>query len=173
MKPNRQTVRAKWHDYNGGEYFITICTKDREHFFGTITNGETHLSEIGSFVKTQIENVQSHYPYADIPLYVIMPNHLHLIIRIDNTKTNASRNANIGKDTNMQNVSNQQGWLSVCIGGIKSSVTKFSNEQKIHFGWQPRFHDHIIRNQDEMNRIAEYIENNPVIWETDCFYGTH
>ena len=62
MKPNRQTVRAKWHDYNGGEYFITICTKDREHFFGTITNGETHLSEIGSFVKTQIENVQSHYP---------------------------------------------------------------------------------------------------------------
>ena len=173
MKPNRQTVRAKWHDYNGGEYFVTICTKDREHFFGTITNGENHLSEIGAFVKNQIENVQSHYPYADIPLYVIMPNHIHLIIRINNTKTNATRNVNTGKNENMQNVANQQGWLSVCIGGLKSSVTKYSNEHKIYFGWQPRFHDHIIRNQEETNRIAEYIENNPVNWETDCFYGTH
>ncbi len=197
MLRDRKSPRAKWHNYSGAEYFITICTKNRDHFFGTINNGTIYLSEIGLFLKTQIDNAQSHYPYAEIPLYVIMPNHLHLIIRINNekipynrlrrdvacrvpnaTETNsdkkdAARDVPTEKNAYMQNISNHQGWLSVCIGGIKSSVTKYANEHKIFFGWQSRFHDHIVRNQDEMNKIAEYIENNPLRWEIDCFYGIH
>ncbi|MBR4621807.1 MAG: hypothetical protein IKO46_12585 [Salinivirgaceae bacterium] len=64
-----------------------------------------------------------------------------------------------------------QGWLSVVVGGIKSAATKFANRNNITFGWQPRFHDHIIRQTDEMNRIAEYIETNVLRWESDEFYG--
>jgi len=69
----------------------------------------------------------------------------------------------------MQNVANRQGWLSVCIGGIKSAVTRFARENGIPFTWQPRYHDHIVRNQNEMNRISEYIEHNPLVWESDCY----
>ena len=79
------TARAWWHDYNGGAYFITICTKDREHYFGEIEDGEMVLSEIGDYTRQCIEQISQHNPYAEIPLYVIMPNHLHLIVFIVET----------------------------------------------------------------------------------------
>ena len=69
----------------------------------------------------------------------------------------------------MYTIANMQGWLSVVIGGVKSAVTKFARNNKIDFAWQSRFHDHIIGNQDEMNTIANYIENNPELWDSDCF----
>ena len=217
--PNRHTPRAKWHNYNGAEYFVTICTNGREHYFGEVRDGQTQLTAAGECLRTQIENVQNHYPYAEIPLYVIMPNHVHLIVVIDGDKTpydrtrrdaachvrnnadaahdadaardgnadaardgnaDAARDGNAdaardvptnGKNVLMQNVANRQGWLSVCVGGIKSAVTRYARENGIPFGWQSRYHDRIVRSQNEMNHIAEYIEQNPAKWETDCFYG--
>ena len=85
--PNRHTPRAKWHNYNGAEYFVTICTNGREHYFGEVRDGQTQLTAAGECLRTQIENVQNHYPYAATPLYVIMPNHTHLIVVIDGGKT--------------------------------------------------------------------------------------
>ena len=69
----------------------------------------------------------------------------------------------------MQQIDSFKGWLSITIGGIKSAITKFAHNNDIDFAWQTRFHDHIIRNQDAMNRIADYIENNPTTWNIDCF----
>jgi hypothetical protein len=69
----------------------------------------------------------------------------------------------------MQFIDSYKGWLSIAIGGFKSAVTKFANENGIEFAWQTRFHDRIIRNQEEMNRIADYIENIPARWDMDCF----
>ena len=77
-----ESARASWHDYDGGSYFITICTKDREHYFGEIVDGEMVLSDIGKYADEQFNNVSSHYPYAEIPLWTIMPNHLHAIVVI-------------------------------------------------------------------------------------------
>ncbi|MCR5360974.1 MAG: hypothetical protein K6E73_03065 [Bacteroidales bacterium] len=70
----------------------------------------------------------------------------------------------------MIQTNNCKGWLSVAVGGIKSSITKFANANALSFAWQTRFHDHIIRDRDEMNRIAQYIENNVAQWESDEFY---
>ena len=70
----------------------------------------------------------------------------------------------------MKMIAEKCGRLSTTIGGIKSALTKFAKFKNIEFGWQERFHDHIIRSQDELNRIALYIENNPTIWENDKFY---
>lgn len=158
MLRERKSPRAKWHNYSGAEYFITICTKNREHFFGTVCNGTTQLTEIGKYLDEQIKNVQTRYPYAEIPLYVIMPNHIHLLVRIDGDKTPYDRRRDVA--CRVPQPEKQ-----------KSSVTKFANEQKIYFGWQTRFHDHIVRNQDEMNKITDYIINNPLKWVNDCFYG--
>ena len=191
-----KSARATWHNYSGGAYFITVCTKNREHFFGKIVvqTPMIQLTTIGQCLFDNLQNVTAHYPYAEIPLFVVMPNHWHAIVFIDGDKTPYVRGNTPSNDmptvetghavetgsapslqrepiTNekMQKIDFCKGWLSVAIGGIKSAVTKFANENGIDFVWQTRFHDNIIRNQNEMNRIADYIENNPATWDTDCF----
>ena len=78
-----QTARAVWHDYDGGAYFVTICTAGRAYYFGEIRNGEMILSGIGKIAEAVFTNVSEYYPYAEIPLFVIMPNHVHAIVFID------------------------------------------------------------------------------------------
>lgn len=68
------SARADWHDYNKGIFFVTICTKNREHHFGEIADSVMHLSEIGEYAEEQLRNVKQHYSYADIPSFVVIPN---------------------------------------------------------------------------------------------------
>jgi hypothetical protein len=75
------------------------------------------------------------------------------------------------KNEKMQDIAGKCSLLSTTIGGLKSALTKHANSNKYRFGWQKRFHDHIIRNQEEMNLIATYIVNNPGNWEKDKFYS--
>lgn len=229
-----KSARAIWHDYNEGSYFITICTKNCGHIFGEIKSGMMQLSEIGKYTFENLQNINIKYPYAEIPLFVVMPNHIHAIVFITDDKTPYMRRAaatavetgrapssirtpspahppadisrtvpdilfnkeaghvkNTGhaKETGharetghapslrgeipifrrMQQIDSYKGWLSVAIGGVKSAVTKFAHGNGADFTWQTRFHDHIIRDQNEMNRIADYVENNPATWDTDCF----
>ena len=183
-----ESARADWHDYDGGSYFITICTKDREHFFGEIEDGGMVLSDIGKYVDEQFRNITSHYPYADLPLWTIMPNHVHAIVIISacrDVARNVSPTESIcsegdvaryvstnptDKNEYMAERSPKQGSLAAVIRGLKSAVTKYANENEILFAWQPRFHDHIVRDTLEMNRIADYIENNVANWKDDEFY---
>jgi len=178
------SARAVWHDYNGGDYFITICTSGREHYFGEILNGEMVLNGLGMELNNTIAEIPTHHPYAKIPIYQIMPNHVHLIVCIDGTGA-AGRDVacrrdaachvstttkRIDADKKMQEIADQCGLLSVAIGGMKSALTKYANSNKIEFGWQTRFHDHIIRDREEWERIANYIENNPATWKDDRLY---
>ena len=183
-----ESARANWHDYDGGSYFITICTKNREHYFGEIVDEEMVLSDIGKYVDEQFKNVTSHYPYAEIPLWTIMPNHVHAIVVISacrDVACNVSPTESIcsegdvaryvstnptDKNEYMAERSPKQGSLAAVIRGLKSAVTKYANENEILFAWQPRFHDHIIRDNSELNRIADYIENNVANWKDDEFY---
>jgi REP element-mobilizing transposase RayT len=80
------SARAQWHGYDGGAYFITICTQHREHYFGEIVNGKMQLSAMGQCVTENLQNVTAHYPYAEIPIYMVMPNHLHAVVVIDGDK---------------------------------------------------------------------------------------
>ncbi|GHT22056.1 hypothetical protein AGMMS4957_11780 [Bacteroidia bacterium] len=171
-----KSARAEWHDYGDGAYFVTVCTKLREHFFGEINDGQMQLSPIGEYLFENSQNVARHYPYAEIPLFVVMPNHWHAIIFIDGDKTPYVRRDvtpnSVAVPTTVETrraTSLQQGWLSVAVGGVKSAITKFANVNKIDFAWQTRFHDYIIRDANEMNRIADYIGNNPLTWDIDCF----
>jgi len=189
------SARAVWHDYNGGDYFITICTAERMHYFGEINNGEMVFNNLGQKLNELVRDTKTHNPYCEMPLYQIMPNHVHLIVCVDgrdaacrdaachvsteNTKINAKRNAACHVSTNdkrtvknekMQDIAEECGLLSTAMGGLKSALTKYANLNKIKFGWQTRFHDHIIRSQEEMNMIAKYIENNVTTWENDKFY---
>ena len=154
--PSRKSPRADFHDYSGGDYFITICTKNKSHYFGEITNGQMRLSPLGEFTTNAIDSLHSHYPYAEVRVSIVMPNHLHMIIHIDTEEKNTR-------------LPKQRTALSVIVGGLKQSITCFANN--LMFGWQGRYHDHIIRGVQEGNRIEEYILNNVARWADDCFYS--
>ena len=156
---NRKSPRAFFHDYSGGCYFITICTENKNHYFGKIENGIMIHSQIGKYCCLQLESISSHYPYAETLLYVVMPNHLHAIIHVDGDSPTTLKKAPPFR-TN----------LSVIIGGLKQAVTMFARKNNIEFSWQSRYHDHIIRNSNDGNKIAKYIENNVAAWQSDCFY---
>lgn len=144
-------------------------------------------TEIGRYAVEQIQNITSRYPYAEIPLHVVMPNHIHLIVFIDDippvSRRDVARNVsikntsadvarNVSKRETMKRmsiISPKQGTLSVIIRGFKSAVTRYANQNNIPFAWQTRYNDRIIRDHNELNRIAEYIENNAINWATDKY----
>ena len=207
--PQRKSPRAAWHDYNGANYFITICTKNHDLYFGDVVNGRMELSEIGEWAWQCAEKIETINDNVFVPEFVVMPNHVHLIVIMDNTDgrlpqcerlpqcdSPTAQNGNmmhdsgsvglsyqgsrcdepiiddsqLDKNEEMQRRSICCGRLSRIIGQYKSAVTKYANEQDISFAWQPRFHDHVIRNFTEMNHIAQYIQHNPEKWELDRFY---
>ena len=151
--PERKNFRATFHDYCGGVYFVTICTYAKSHFFGQVVEDKMVLNNLGIIADDIPKTICSHYPYADIPLWVVMPNHVHLIIAIDGNKFEEKRRSA----------------LSIVVGGYKQSVTTYARLNNIDFDWQKRYHEHIIRSTDEMNKIARYIENNPAVWGADCY----
>ena len=211
--PQRKQPRATWHDYNGGRFFVTICTKNHDLYFGDVVDGRMELSEIGNFALQCIDKIPEINDNVAVPEFVVMPNHVHMIVIVDNPiewpddmrlprcDSPTAQNGNMmhdsgsvglsyqgsrnqdnrweepiiddsqsDKNEEMQRRSNCCGRLSRIIGQYKSAVTKYANEHDISFAWQPRFHDHIIRNWTEMNHIAQYIQHNPMKWELDRFY---
>lgn len=172
------SARATWNDYDSGMYFVTICTKDFVHYFGEIVNGEMVLNEFGKECVRQIETTSIIRSDMDIsiPVYVVMPNHIHLIVCIDAPCRDAMPCVSDKTDEDAKHrVSTREGNkfmpqsknLASVIRGIKSAVTMYARKNNISFAWQTRFHDRIIRNKEECNRIAEYIENNPINWMFD------
>ena len=168
---SRKSPRIEFHDYSGGDYFITICTRDKEHYFGKIINGEMEFTELGRYCQQQIASLSVHYPYAEPILYVVMPNHVHAIIRISTDSLSDICTAR-GDRTHEPCVPTVRTALSVVIGGFKRAVTMFARRNNIDFGWQERYHDHNIRGKDDGNKIADYIETNVIRWDMDCFNKT-
>ena len=172
--------RASWHDYGGGVYFITICTAGRLCYFGEIADGEMRMSEIGRYTDACIRKIESLHTDISVPIYQIMPNHVHLVVIIEDItnlikketpQCDVSTARTSMRNAEMHQVANACGYLSHVLSRFKSAVTKYAHLNGIPFGWQARFHDRIVRNQDELNRIAEYIENNVANWNSDELNG--
>lgn len=156
----RKQNRLKCFDYSSnGVYFITIGTYKHEcMLWGKVgaTIGRPQdktLSEYGVIIDETINNISKYYPCVNVIKYVIMPNHIHLILQIERKETN-------GRPMVAPTI-------STVVQQMKGIVTK-----KIGFSiWQKSFHDHIIRNEKEFQKIWEYVENNPLKWDEDCFFN--
>ena len=153
----RKRNRLKYWDYSrGGMYFITICTEGKKKILSEIvgaTSGRplnVNLSEYGEIVENAILDINKKYSIIRVDKYVIMPNHIHLILVIDGVNWRAMHAPTISK----------------VIQQFKGVVTK----QIGHSIFQRSFHDHIIRNEQDYQHIWNYIDNNPLKWELDCFY---
>ena len=146
--PVRKKTRLKGYDYTRANYyFVTICTCKKQCLFGNI--GED--SELKAIADYGIREIPSHFPEVKIEQYVVMPNHVHILLYISGGKNS----------------------LDKIIGNYKAFVTR--QIHKNHPGlkiWQDSFHDHIIRDEKGFQNIWLYIESNPMNWEKDCFYKT-
>jgi putative transposase len=144
--------------------------KYRECFLGKIEDGKMMLNEIGETSKKYLTEIPQHFPNAEMGEYVVMPNHVHLLLVLNDVGTRH------GVSTQPQMNRNQfgkpiSGSVSIIINQYKSSVKCWCNKNgHQYFTWQPRFHDHIIRNETSRQKIAEYIVSNPAQWKEDRFY---
>ena len=199
---DRSQFRADWHDYNGGIYFVTVCCKDKSHYFGAIENGEIILSIPGMLINRQIEELPTHFHGLEVLNHVIMPNHIHLVLSVSSVppcppvgtlfKASATATGNTASENTATSMPEKtthlnlgclkpkmhghitadfhhNSTLSIIMRSLKGGVTRECGRRNIEFAWQPRYHEHIIRNQQAFDNIMNYVDNNVDNWNRDCF----
>ena len=169
-KHHRRSIRLKGYDYSqAGLYFITICVQNRKCLFGDITNGKINLNDAGRMVENQWLALPNRFTNIHLHEYVVMPNHFHSILEIVEGETLVvSQNEPIApnKKTVGDIVGAFQSIATVeYIRGVKNHNWNRFNKKL----WQRNYWEHIIRNDAECNRIANYIINNPRKWTNDKF----
>ena len=157
----RKSIRLRGYDYSlPGAYFVTIVTQGRIPRFGEVLDGEMLLSPTGLWIADGWEWLARQYPYVALDEYVVMPNHLHGVIVIaDQPRRGGSRTAPTTRKP-----------LGRLIGAFKTVTTKRINLAEGTPGqmvWQRNYYERVIRSADEMDRIRQYIVENPLSWETD------
>ena len=169
--PKRKPIRAKGFDYSeAGAYFVTICTEGRKHILSEITTGENiydtvgcgaldalnaprvKLTQYGEIVEKYIISTNN-IKNVNVEKYVIMPNHIHMIIVVDNNGTPKASSP-----------------TNAVIPHVISTFKRFINREIGHPIFQRSYHDHIIRNEKDYTEIYQYIENNPARWAEDKYY---
>lgn len=144
--PVRKRIRLQDYDYsNENMYFITICVKDREEILGKIIEDNIKLTKEGNAVEQNINKIKQIYKNVIIDEYVVMPNHIHILVFI-NYKTSVT--------------------VSKIIKHLKTYITR-----DIKYSiWQKSFYEHIVRNEKEYLKIKEYIKNNVINWRKDKYF---
>lgn len=158
--PKRKSPRLKGYSYSTpGAYFITICTNRKMHLFGEILDNQMQLSPIGEIAYKEILGIELHYKNIRIDKFVVMPNHIHMIVIVSEA----------------EGINPFPTDIPDIVGKWKAGVTRRVGNAFMHSVkpqiWQTSFHDHIIRGEADYQRIWEYIDTNVIRWEQDCFYS--
>ncbi|MDO4862393.1 MAG: hypothetical protein Q3984_06960 [Eubacteriales bacterium] len=160
--PQRKATRLKGYDYSSpGVYFITICTQNRKCMLSDLVVGEglappeTRLSEIGRIAEEQILALEERFPSVSIDRYVVMPNHIHILLLLREQAGGASPSPTVPQ----------------VIGTFKSITTRLSRAYRAEgLVFQRSFHDHVVRGEADYREIWDYIDSNPARWQEDRFY---
>ena len=204
MIHNRKRNRLAGYDYSTpGYYFVTVCTQGMMEYFGCVQNNKIELNDAGRIVQDRIRWLENHFKYIEIIKFVVMPNHIHIIIQIINVGTgrdlsdiktgttgdlsdikteNDKETGNVmkigtGKETrttrelSLRKSLRKIKSLSEIVGAFKTTSSKLIHQSGLNeFQWQRSFYDHIIRNDEELIRISDYIEKNPLLWKQDEYF---
>lgn len=168
----RRSIRLLEYDYSrAGAYFITICTRERECLFGNVVDGQMQLNEAGQIIQSVWDDLPQFYEGIELDAFVIMPNHVHgaIIIRTGvgaihelPLRSKASASAHIADRRRML--------LSKIVGRLKMISAKQINALRQTPGsafWQRNYYEHIVRDEESLNRIRQYIVDNPAQWDFD------
>ena len=162
---HRRSIRLKEYDYSRpGAYFITVCTKNRECLFGNIINDAMVLSACGKIIEKVWYHLTKHYQNIKLDKFVVMPNHMHgivILMEVDDVGAGLKP-----APTDLTKCYP----LSEIVRAFKTFSSRHINELRKTQGvpvWQRNYHEHIVRNENELNRIREYIINNPLRWQFD------
>ncbi|MCR4439552.1 MAG: hypothetical protein QHJ34_13500 [bacterium] len=183
-KHHRRSIRLREYDYSQpGAYFITVVTQDRRCLFGEVVNGQMRLNEVGHMVRREWANLSNRFPNIHLDAFIIMPNHVHVIIIITDVKPVGAGlvPAHNGATTRVAPTDATDAHNGVAptvgdiVGAFKSITTVQYTYGVKYCGWPPfrgrlwqrNYYEHIIRNEKSLNRVREYILNNPLRWETD------
>lgn len=168
---HRRSVRLKYYNYaQAGAYFVTVCTHERECVFGNVVDGEMRLNEYGKTTTVCWEEIPNHFAGVELDAFVVMPNHVHGVVVIANDRqqppnSRATHASPLRKPRGPQRKS-----IGAIIGAFKSASTKRVNEMRQAPGmflWQRDYYEHVIRDENEWNRVREYIAANPARWAED------
>jgi REP element-mobilizing transposase RayT len=170
------TRHPNWNYADDGMYFVTICTQDKFCYFGEVVDEKMNLNKIGQIAKTFWLEIPKHFFNVILDEFIVMPNHIHGIIFICNDdvrkygddcqRRDAIYRVSTGGVTGKHNPMGTNS-LGEIIRAYKSAVKRYFTKNNIHFSWQSRFYDRVIRNEYELNRVRSYIYYNPIKWGID------
>jgi len=166
---HRHSIRLREYDYSeAGAYFVTVCAQNRECMFGGIVDGEMKLNDAGRMVESTWEKLSQHNEGVETDEFVVMPNHFHgIIVRVGAGLALPRIDTTIPRH---QGAASSAPTLGVIVRIFKSKSTIYVNRLLVRTGqrlWQRNYYEHIIRNEDELNHIREYVVNNPAEWSFD------
>ncbi|MEM3554650.1 MAG: transposase [Candidatus Micrarchaeaceae archaeon] len=180
-----------------GAYFVTLVTQDRECLFGEIVDGEMHLNDAGHVAERCWRDIPAHFPHITLDVFVIMPNHVHGILWIVGDDMAGAKNFSPHPRTRGENAGDDPGddmavgaknfsplppppptpslpprgtskTIGSVVRGFKIGVTKwFRQNTSIYTVWQRNYYEHIIRDEEDLRRIRQYIRDNPARWAMD------
>lgn len=163
------SARLRHWDYTANAfYFVTICTRERLPLLGEVVNGQVILSQAGRIVDEEWRRTAAIRPDVLTDEYVVMPNHVHGIIVLSRGETRLSGTPDKTSRRDVSTPGLAAGSLGAIIGQFKGASSKrIRAAGTADFGWQPRFYDHIIRDEKSLDSIRRYIADNPLKWELE------
>ena len=168
---HRRSIRLPGYDYaQVGFYFVTVCSQGQQPLFGQVVEAHVELNEFGHVVSDSWGWLAENYPFVELDEWVVMPNHLHGIMVITNGCRGGSRTA----PTTASNLGTIRKPLGRLIGAFKTVSTKKINQMRGAPGtaiWQRNYYEHVVRGDESLQDIREYIVNNPANWEFDELYN--
>jgi REP element-mobilizing transposase RayT len=175
-KQHRRSIRLKGYDYaQAGAYFVTICTHNRECLFGEVMNGEMRRNDWGQIVADEWSRSTLIRKEIELDAFVVMPNHMHgivvitnPIVVITNPGVGATGRSPLPAEPRPHGPARHS--LAALVAGFKSSVTVRINALRNIRGvpvWQRNYYEHIIRDEKSLDRIRQYVLDNPARWESD------
>ncbi len=177
----RRSVRLKEYDYSScGAYFMTICTQDRESLFSEIVDGGMRLNDAGQMVATVWHELPGRFPHVSLDELVVMPNHLHGIILLNDRRGEPRVRPNCrGNNNQGDHKDRPYGTGADSLGRILQAFKSITTVEYIRgveqSGWLPfagrlwhrNYYDRIIRDDHELAATRDYIHHNPLKWEHD------
>ncbi|WP_027369977.1 transposase [Desulfovermiculus halophilus] len=166
---NRRSIRLPGYDYSqAGAYFVTVCAHNRACLFGKITAERMNKNALGRTAANCWEEIPVHYPHAALDAFVIMPNHVHGILYIKRSVVGCEHGDGKNAVHHKPQPAGTSKTLGSIIRGFKIGVTTWARRHtELKTLWQRGFYEHIIRNDDDLNMIREYILTNPQNWTKD------